>query len=162
MYNHNYSTDNRSVALGYQCGICGRLSHAQRRFPQCGVCGIPLCTTCNRFGFCAKHFEMLKPAEQMQAQQTFLKMKRVDNVFVGVLLIGLIAIGVGFPVTVVSSSRWTVPPEFFSGVLIAFIAYVLFLIIYPTYNRIITRRGLATFQEIGQSFRPQQETLRVP
>ncbi len=91
----------------------------------------------------------------MLAQQTFLKMKRVDNMFVGVLLIGLIAIGVGFPVTVVSSSRWTVPPEFFSGVLIAFIAYVLFLIIYPTYNRIITRRGLATSQEIGQSYRPQ-------
>jgi hypothetical protein len=155
-YHHTYhNTYYRSAGIGFQCGICGRFSRAQQRVPQCGVCMIPLCTNCNRFGFCPKHFEALTPEDQTQAQATSNKMKQSQYIFIGGMVIGIIAFMATIPLMI--STSWY--GGFNMGfIFLPFVFFMVCIIGGSVYFQHTTRRGWETLQAIGQKYRTGQET----
>ncbi len=160
-YHHHayHSTYYRSAGIGFQCGICGRFSRAQQRVPQCGVCMIPICTTCNRSGFCAKHFDALTPEDKTQAQVTSNKMKQSQYVFIGGMVIGLIAFMSIIPL--MASTSWY--GGFNVGFFITpFVIFSVLMIGGSAYFQTTTRRGWQTLQAIGQKYRTGQETAVNP
>ncbi len=157
-YHHYHTTYYHSAAVGYQCGICGRYARAQQRVPQCGVCMIPLCKACNRFGFCAKHFETLSPEDQTRAQAVSLKMKKSIYVFVVGMVIGFAAFMIGIPIGVTSSIHGGNIYSMFAWIFVPMGIFMAFTIGGAIYYQITLKRGYQTLQEIGAKYRTGQET----
>ncbi len=91
-YPRRYYHGKNQMYISYRCGVCGRSTWATRSVPQCGVCSTTLCKTCNRFGFCVKHFSVLTLEDQRWARATALKKVLVKVLLAG---IGIIVIGLG-------------------------------------------------------------------
>ncbi len=80
----------RRSYIHFQCGICGRMTRAEQRVPQCMVCMLPLCDGCNHSGFCRTHFHLLSPGDQALATQQYDKMVTSKRVMLGCVFGGMI------------------------------------------------------------------------
>ncbi len=150
----------RPTGIEFKCGNCGRFSRAQARVPQCGVCNIPLCTTCNRSGFCAKHFETLTPDDQTIVRAIFLKMKQSLYMLIIGVAVSMVAITVGVPLSVTFGSPGG-NPFLFPIIFMVLSTFSTLAFCGAIYHRSIIKRVWDTVQEIGQKYRTGSESLVV-
>jgi len=152
-----YTGYGRSYGMGYQCGICGRFARAQQRVPQCGVCMMPLCNNCNRFGFCATHFAILSPEDQSLARSISDKMKRSQHVMIAGMLIGFAVFMLAIPLSITSSFHSSFS-YIFAGIFVPMFLFMGLMVGGAIYFQTTHKRGWDKFQEIGRRYRTGGET----
>jgi hypothetical protein len=145
-----YPAYGRSNSMGYQCGICGRFARAQQRVPQCGVCLIPICNSCNHSGFCTAHFSVLSPEDQLQARYISEKIKRSQQIMIAGVLIGLAVFMLAIPLSITSSFHSS---YIFTGFFVAMFFFMGLVIGGAIYFQTTQKRGWDKLQEIGLKYR---------